>query len=85
MNRTHELSLLLAPPGRHLAPIDRERAPGAMAQGQNRFARGLRFFAIATEVAKSLGGPLAWRLRLALGVDHDPSLMVRAAFQELLR
>jgi hypothetical protein len=65
--------------------IDHERAPEAIAQGQNRFARGLRFFATVTEVAKSLGASLAWRLRLAHGVDHDPPLMVRAAFQELLR
>jgi hypothetical protein len=64
--------------------IDRQRAPDAMAQGRNRFARGLRFFATAPEEAGSLGVQLAWRLRLAHGVDHDPPLMVRAAFQELV-
>jgi len=64
--------------------IDPERAPDAMAQGQNRFARGLRFFATVTEQAKAVGVPLMWRLRLAHGIDHDPGLMVRAAFDELL-
>jgi hypothetical protein len=62
-------------------------APGhstdAMAQGRNRLARGLRFFAVATEVANSLGVPLNWRLKLAPGADHDPQGMVRAAFEEL--
>jgi hypothetical protein len=65
--------------------IDSQHSRDAMAQGQNRFARGLRFFATATEEANSLGVPLAWRLRLAPGIDHDPPLMVRAAFQELFR
>ena len=65
--------------------IDSQHARDAMAQGQNRFARGLRFFATATEEANSLGVPLAWRLRLAPGIDHDPPRMVRAAFQELFR
>lgn len=65
--------------------IDSQHAVDAMRQGKNRFARGLRFFATATEEANSLGVPLAWRLRLAPGVDHDPSMMVKAAFQELLR
>jgi dienelactone hydrolase len=63
--------------------IDPERARDAMAQGRNRLARGLRFFSSATEEANSLGVPLAWRLRLAQGINHDPPRMVRAAFQEL--
>ena len=34
---------------------DREREPGAMAQGTTRFARGLRFFAMAADEAAALG------------------------------
>jgi poly(3-hydroxybutyrate) depolymerase len=65
--------------------IDSERASDAIAQGRNRLARGLRFFAAATEEANTLGVPLAWRLRLAHGIDHAPPLMIQAAFQELFR
>ena len=63
---------------------DREREPGAMAQGTTRFARGLRFFATATDEAAALGVPLRWELRIVPGVDHSPGPMVRAAL-ELLR
>ena len=62
---------------------DREREPGATAQGANRFARGLRFFATATDEA-ALHAPFRWELRIAHGVDHAPAPMVRAAL-ELLR
>ena len=63
---------------------DREREPGSMAQGTTRFARGLRFFATATDEAAALGVPLRWQLRIVSGVDHSPVPMVRAAL-ELLR
>jgi len=63
---------------------DREREPGSMAQGTTRFARGLRFFATATDEAAALGVPLRWQLRIVPGVDHAPVPMVRAAL-ELLR
>lgn len=63
---------------------DRDREPAAMAQGQNRFARGLRFFATATEEAAILGVPLAWRLQILHGVDHDPNRVVHAALEQLL-
>ena len=63
---------------------DREREPGSMAQGTTRFARGLRFFATATDEAAGLGVPLRWQLRIVPGVDHSPVTMVRAAL-ELLR
>ena len=63
---------------------DREREPGSMAQGTTRFARGLRFFAAATDEAAALGVPLRWQLRIVPGVDHSPVPMVRAAL-ELLR
>ena len=63
---------------------DREREPGSMAQGTTRFARGLRFFATATDEAAALGVPLRWELRIVPGVDHSAMLMVRAAL-ELLR
>ena len=54
------------------------------AQGKNRFARALRFYAAASEEAFARGVPLAWRLRVVNGVDHDPPKMVRAALQTLI-
>jgi hypothetical protein len=64
---------------------DRVREAEAMAQGGNRFARGLRFFAAATEEANVLKVPLAWRLRIAYGADHSPNAAVQVGFEELLR
>ena len=64
---------------------DRVRETEAMSQGGNRFARGLRFFATATEEASALKVPLAWRLRIVHGLDHSPRPAVQAAFEELLR
>lgn len=64
--------------------IDREREPGATAQGASRFARGLRFFAAATDEAAALRAPFRWELRIAHGADHSAAPMVRAAL-ELLR
>ena len=55
-----------------------------LAQGANRFARGLRFFATATEQAGTLGVPLRWQLHIVNGVDHAPVAMVRAALRTLL-
>ena len=63
---------------------DHEREPEAAAQGASRFARGLRFFATATDEAAALQVPLRWELRVAHGLDHSPAPMVRAAL-ELLR
>jgi quercetin dioxygenase-like cupin family protein/poly(3-hydroxybutyrate) depolymerase len=63
---------------------DRARESEAMAQGSNRFARGLRFFAAATEQANALKVPLAWRLRIAHGLDHSPAPAVEAGFEQLL-
>jgi poly(3-hydroxybutyrate) depolymerase len=65
------------------ASADREREGAAMAQGTNRFARGLRFFATATEQANSLGVPLRWQLQIVHDVEHAPVPMVRAALQLL--
>jgi pimeloyl-ACP methyl ester carboxylesterase len=62
---------------------DREREPAAMFQGANRFARGLRFFATATEEARALNSALAWRLRIVSGADHTPAPMVRASLEVL--
>ena len=64
---------------------DRGREAEAMEQGNNRFARGLRFFATATEEANALKVPLAWRLRIAAGMDHSPVPAVQAGFEELMR
>jgi hypothetical protein len=63
---------------------DTERESEAMIQGANRFARGLRFFATATEESCALNSALAWRLRIVGGADHTPVPMVRAALGELL-
>lgn len=65
--------------------VDRDREPQAMHQGANRFARGLRFFATATEEANRLKILLAWRLRILYGGDHSPGPAVQAAFEELFR
>ena len=62
---------------------DREREPQAMAQGSNRFARGLRFFAEATEQAVQLDIQLRWQLRINRGADHSPQEAVEAAFKLL--
>jgi hypothetical protein len=51
---------------------DRERESDAIRQGANRFARGLRFFATATEQATLLRVPLHWQLHIVHGVDHAP-------------
>jgi len=64
---------------------DRAREAEAMKEGTNRFARGLRFFATATEEANALHVPLAWRLRIVQGADHSPRPAVAAGFEELLR
>jgi len=65
--------------------VDRVRETEAMAQGANRFARGLHFFAMATEEANALQVPLAWRLRIVYGADHSPGPAVQAGFEELSR
>ena len=62
---------------------DKDREDDTIKQGTNRFARGLRFFATATEQATSLGVPLHWQLQIVRGVDHAPVPMVRAALQLL--
>ena len=64
---------------------DSAREPAAMNQGRNRFARGLRFFAAATDAANQVGAPLAWRLVIVHGADHTPGPMVRAGLRELAR
>lgn len=46
---------------------DRVREPEAMRQGRNRFARGLRFFAMATEIANEVSAPLEWAGNRARG------------------
>ena len=65
--------------------IDRDREFEATRQGANRFARGLRFFATATEEANRLRVRLAWRLRILSGADHSPGPAVQAALEELFR
>ena len=49
---------------------DLPRWDEAMAQGPHRLARGLWYFEHCTELAKSLGVELGWRLEIALGAGH---------------
>jgi poly(3-hydroxybutyrate) depolymerase len=63
--------------------VDRERERDAMMQGTNRFARGLRFFATATDEAIRLDVPLRWQIQIVHDVEHAPVPMVRAALQLL--
>ena len=62
---------------------DRVREPEAMAEGTNRFTRGLRFFATAVEQANELGVPFHWQLRIKHGADHSPQEAVASAFAVL--
>lgn len=50
--------------------FDLPRWDEAMAQGPHRLARGLWHFEHSTELAKSLGVALGWRLEIAPGAGH---------------
>jgi hypothetical protein len=63
--------------------VDRVREPEALAEGTNRFTRGLRFFSLAVEQAAELGVPFHWELRINRGADHSPQEAVEAAFEVL--
>ena len=84
LRRAFQRDVLLVLGDKDVADQTRAWEPETIAQGRNRFARGLHFFASAAEEAFALGVPLRWRLRIVDGVDHDPPRMVRAAL-ELLR
>jgi len=62
---------------------DRVREPEAMAQGTNRYTRGLRFFATAVEQADELRVPFHWQLRIKHGADHSPQEAIETAFAVL--
>jgi hypothetical protein len=47
------------------------RDAAAMAQGPHRLARGQRFFEMASDAAKRIGAPFAWRIATVPGVGHD--------------
>lgn len=55
------------------------RAPGAMAQGAHRFARGLHFYEGARRSASDAGVPLRWSCSTAPGLGHDNALAARYA------
>jgi hypothetical protein len=63
--------------------VDRTREEQAELQGTNRFARGLRFFATATEEADNLVVPLAWQIQILHGVNHDAATVISKAFDLL--
>jgi len=64
---------------------DRTREAEAMTQGKNRLARGLRFFATATEEAGARGVPLHWQLQLVNGAGQNPVSMVRTTLELLTK
>lgn len=63
--------------------VDRIREDQAEEQGTNRFARGLRFFASATEEANNQSIPLHWQIQILHGVDHNPVEVISRAFDLL--
>jgi pimeloyl-ACP methyl ester carboxylesterase len=65
--------------------MDRVREDQAVEQGTNRFARGLRFFAAATEEAGNRHVPLNWKIQILPGVDHNPVPVLTSAFDLLLK
>ncbi len=52
--------------------------PFAMAQGPNRYERGLRTFQMAQDVARSHGWPFRWTLAEVEGVGHSARAMYRS-------
>lgn len=62
---------------------DKPREAAVMAQGANRFTRGLRFFAASLERAQRDRVTFAWRLRIVPDVAHDPVAMYTAGWREL--
>ncbi len=65
--------------------VDRIREDQAVEQGTNRFARGLRFFATATEEASNRHVPLRWQIHVLHGVGHDPATIISRAFDLLAK
>lgn len=61
------------------------RTPGAMAQGEHRFARGLRFYQAAREAAAQQQAPLGWSCSTAPRLAHDNALAARYAALVLFR
>ena len=57
--------------------------PESDAQGPQRFARGIFFFAHAEEAAKKFQLPLGWRLATAPDIDHDDARMAPFAVKNL--
>lgn len=60
------------------------RSPEAMEQGKHRFARGVAFFKVASELAVELSTPFNWKMGIVEGADHDNRLMAPAAIPFLL-
>jgi poly(3-hydroxybutyrate) depolymerase len=54
---------------------DLNMRPGAMAQGSNRYERGLSFFHTGERIAQERGWPFAWRLLEVPGVGHSARRM----------
>lgn len=57
---------------------------GAVAQGQHRVERGMRFFQVASQTAEENDWPFRWRLQIVEGVAHSNRGMAEAAI-ELVR
>lgn len=60
------------------------RQPEALAQGPNRYARGIHFFETAQKVAREKSQPFAWRCRSVPGIAHDNAGMARAAVEVIM-
>ena len=54
-------------------------SPGAMMQGEHRFARGQYFFGSGQEMARRQGWNFGWSLREVAGVAHDNGGMAHTA------
>jgi hypothetical protein len=55
-----------------------DTAPPAMLQGSNRLQRGLAFFSTGRAVARHMGIPFGWAIRIVPGVAHTHYDMFRA-------
>ena len=56
---------------------------GAMAQGVNRLARGMNYYAVGQQAAQSANQPLGWRVKLVSGAGHEVAEVIAPAGQLL--
>ncbi len=56
---------------------------GAMAQGADRLARGMNYYAVGQQAAQSANQPLGWRVQLVPGAGHEVAEVIAPAGQLL--